>query len=350
MKICSQKIAAILIAGLFCSVSVHAADLSVDSAQDQKVSKDKTVSGRTSNESRSSLTNRTGHTLSNGGESTNSRSSRFTAMMDRRSSLDMQLPISALFMADPSTWKSSADFGLGGNLGGGVINQSAQEFQTGLARAFGKIVDAEVDETVVKKYILQVALKGAEFGQAAINLQEDISSVGRLVRTSGGVGVKGLGADDLKTLARGAMIRGKTITDSRLKHTYSHIVQEVLSNDCRFANDVNAIKCGGVMLNVTTPPTLRYNGINWFGSDGFGGFNNITYRIASNWSYSQALESMKSNSNFSRWADEIATAAEELESAGRSREAVITKRKAVEKAASSKAGLSVSKFLPNHQQ
>jgi hypothetical protein len=337
---------------LFVPITSYAVDVSVDTAQDGKAGKDKSVSARASSESRESKTKRKSYSKSTGGESSVSSSGKFAAAMDRQSSLDLQLPIGALFLQEQKLWKSPADFGLGGDLGNGVVFATAQKYQAGLAKANGKITDAKVDEAQFKAYLLDLARQGTLIAQAAIYLQEDIVAVGRLSRKPAGVvEVRGLGSDDLKVLAKGALQKATgMISDGRLKNTLARIEKDVAESTCRFSGDVTTIKCGSAVLNVTTPPVVRYNGIAWFSAtEGFGGLHG-TYRVASNWSYSQALEGMKSDSAFSRWAAEVSAAAENLEAKGQSRDAVVTKRKAVEKAASSKVGLSVARFLPNHQQ
>lgn len=328
------------------------ADLSVDTGQDRKAGKDTSVSGRASSESRDSKTKRKSYSKSTGGESSLSSSGRFAAAMDRQSSLDLQLPIGTLFLDKSQPWKTTADFGLGGDLGNGVIFATAQEYQAALAKGNGKITDAGVNEAQLKAYLLDLARQGTLIAQAAIYLQDDVAAVGRLTRKpDGSVEVRGLGGEDLKILARGAIQRAtESVSDGRLKDTLARIEKDVAESTCRFAGDVTTIKCGSTVLSVTTPPVARYNGIAWFSAtEGFGGLHG-SYRVASNWSYSQALEAMKSDSAFSRWAAEVSAATENLEAQGKSREAVITKRKAVEKAASSKVGLSVARFLPNHQQ
>jgi hypothetical protein len=343
----ASTIATIALAG-----KVYAADLSVDSSQDQKIGKDKSVAAKSSSETRDSKTKRKSYTKSKGGDSNISQSHKFAAAMDKQNSLDLQLPIAALFLQDTQLWKTSADFGLGGDMGDGVIFATAQEYQAALAKANGKIADAKINESAIKEYLLDVARQGAMIAQAAIYLQDDVAAVGQLTRRhDGSVEIRGLGSDDLKVLAGGAISKAsKGLSDARLALTMARIAKEVRGGVCRFGGDIGLIKCGAVTLQVVTPPILKFNGVPWFGAqEGFGGITG-SYRVASNWSYSQALEKIKSDSEYSRWASEISTAAEELESRGKSREAIITKRKAVEKVVNSKAGLSVAKFLPNHQQ
>lgn len=329
-----------------------AADISVDTGQDVKTSKDKSVSGRTSAESRDSKTKRKSYSKSVGGDKSISHSGKFAATMDRQNSLDLQLPIATLFLIDSQKWMTQADFGLGGNQGNSWVSATVQDSQAKLAKANAKITDADVSEAAIRGYILALAKQGSVIAQAVIYLQEDVAAIGTLIRRPGDVvEVRGLGSADLTILAAGAIEKAlKGLSDSRLALAMEQIKKDVNGSVCRFNGEVGLVKCGSVTLQISVPPVIRFNGIPWFGAqEGFGGMTG-TYRIASNWSYSQALESMKSDAHYSKWAAEVSAAAENMEAQGKSREAVVTKRKAVEKAASSKVGLSVARFLPNHQQ
>jgi hypothetical protein len=92
------------------------------------------------------------------------------------------------------------------------------------------------------------------------------------------------------------------------------------------------------------------SGLPWYVAEGMNtGFAGVTasYKVASSWSWSKALEDAKSDSRFTKYAKEASTAAEHLEAEGKSFEAAMSRRKAVEQMQGSKQGLSAGKFMPS---
>jgi hypothetical protein len=71
----------------------------------------------------------------------------------------------------------------------------------------------------------------------------------------------------------------------------------------------------------------------------------LTYKLTQSWSYSDALEQAKSDSRYSKWAHEVADRAEQLAASGKIAEAVFTKKKAIDRSLSTKAGLSAPNMM-----
>lgn len=311
-----------------------AADFSQDTSAGKSLGKDESLSVKGSKEDRSSKTK------SRGSESNKSKSQRSESRRGGNSSLDASIPARALF-TEEIRYKLPEDLGLAITADAtGKISLTEAELLQSTAKSNARI-SSVTEEKPVREYLYEVAKFGAVVGQAQLNLNDDISKIGVIQRNkSGELEVTGLGADDIKTLANGAFKRAKTtITDPRIKSGLDAILND--KTPCRFAGEPSQIVCGTTALVLNTPPNLKYNGVEWYGGS-YAGISG-SYRASSSWSWSKALENASGSSSFDR------NVADDLESQGKSVEAVMTRKKAVERSKSNKTNMSPSKFLPGHQ-
>lgn len=339
----------ILMAALV-AASSFAADYTSDNGSDTRQTEDKSLSIKNSKDKKDSTTTRKGQNSSTGRDKQQSTSDKESGTVGDNGGLDATLPAPMLFTEwQPPTPRLARDFGLSGDRGNGIVNVTYQEWLSQAARV-NKPISEVTDEGAVRRYLLEIAETGAILGQAQIYLQADIAKIGKIKRKKDGtVEIRGLGQDDLLHLAAGALKKAqKQITDTRIKIQLQKIKAD--PSPCRFAGDPGQIQCGQAVLTLAAPPILKITGMPWYAADGFHtGFAGVsaTYKVASSWSWSKALEEAKNDSRFSKYALEASSAAEHLEAEGKSLEAAESRRKAIEKMQSSKQGLSAGKFMPS---
>jgi hypothetical protein len=331
--------------------NANAADLTTDNSSDSKISSDKNLSIKNSTEKKDSKTKRKSKSVSQGRDKTEGSSDKESGSVADNGGLDTVLPAPLLFIDwVPPIPRLPSDFGLSGEQHG-YINVTVQEYLSQAARVNKLVTDVvtEKNANALRQYLIDVAESGAVLGQAQLYLQGDTSRLGKILRKEDGtVEVRGLGQDDLLLLATAALKRAQAqITDTRIRKQLNKIRAD--TTPCRFVGEPSLIQCGLAVLTLSSPPVLKLTGMPWYAADGFNtGFAGISasYKVASSWSWSKALEEAKSDSTFTKWATEASIAAENLEAQGKSLEASMTRRKAIEKMQKSGQGLSASKFIP----
>lgn len=344
MKLRLVTILAVVLAVIgVCSVS-YAADLSHEGGLDNRQGREKSMSQKSSVEQRDSQTKRNSKSTTRGGENNRSRSNKESASASKSRGLDLAISARDLFGDDAMEYRLPADFGLSAVVGqGGLINQTYQDWLYSMARS-NTLVSQVTDEKTLRAYFRNVAEKGAIIGQAMIYLQGDLAQLGGVKRTKNAFEIIAIGADDLLALAQGAHKRAQAgISDARIRNR----LEEILSDQapCRLAGDPTSIKCGKSLLTLTVPPKLTFRGVEWYGH-AYAGLD-ATYKVSSSWSWSQSLEHATTDSTFGRWAREQSEAAERLEAKGLTRDAVKTRREAVEKIRANKTSIGPGRFLPS---
>lgn|GEM_PF-6361910 len=325
------------------------ADFSIDSGSDTKQAEDRSLSIKSNKDKKDSTSTRKGKSTSTGRDKQRSSSYRENGTVGTSDGLDITLPAPMLFVDwQPPTPRLARDFRLSGDVGGGMVNTSYQGNLSQFARVNTPIADI-TDEAEIRRYLVEVEEAGAVLGQAQLFLQADVAKIGKISRQKDGtVEVRGVGQDDILLLARGALRKAQMqITDVRIKMQLERLKRDL--TPCRFAGDPSQIQCGQAVLTLGAPPVLKIAGMPWYVADGFHtGFAGVsaTYKIASSWSWSKALEEAKSDSRYSKYAEEVAATAEHMEAEGKSLEAAMSRRKAVEKMKSNRQGFSAGKFLP----
>lgn len=335
---------ALVVSALALPSIAMAADTSFDTNLDKKDSKERSMSIKVNRDVKDTDSFRDSSTKSHGRESNLSSSKKQSGNIDRSGGLDMTIPARALFTADVVKYKLPADLGLAAVERGGWINTTAQEYYAQAAKS-GVLVSRLADEQAVRDYLRAVAELGAVAGQAVIYLQQDLAKVGGPRKTvSGDIEITGIGLDDLLLLTEAAIVRAeKTITDSRIRNRLVSMLAD--KTPCRLAGENSNIECGKATLTLTTPPTLKYQGVDWYGPESLAGLK-ATYKIASNWSWAQSLEEASQDSRFKKLAIEASKAAEHAESQGKGFEAALARKKAVERAQASKQQMGPGKLLP----
>lgn len=330
------------VAVLLAATAAGAAEFSAETSEDLKTSKEKTMTIKKNVEKKSSTTRKTGRSNSTGRDQTRSKSDKQSGTLGRNEALDLSLPAQAIFTFPAITYLLPVDFGWTGELPNGAVNTTRADFYRQRAGSNSTLEPEEQQK--VRAYVNDIATTGAQIGQAMLNLQQDIGQIGKLERDGkGNIEVRGIGADDLQILATGAFLRSGNITDRRISAKLTEIRND--RAPCRFQGDTNRIQCGRASLDLATPPVLRIDGVEWFGSS-FAGLSG-SYKVSSSWSWAKALEDAKGDSRFEKFAKETAAAAEQLEAAGQSFDATMTRKKAVEKMKANKAGVGPGKFMPS---
>ncbi len=319
---------------------VFAADFSSDTGSDTKQSKEQSLSQKNNREQKASSSHKKSKSRSTGRDKTASRSAKESGTVGANEGLDLGLPAQALFTLPGMVYLLPADFGWTGQIPGGVNTTTAEYYHQ---RATSNATLEPEEQEQVRAYLCQVAEAGALVGQAMINLQKDIPRIGRLTRDNkGNIEVRGIGADDLQTLATGAMRQAEKMNDKRIRSQLDRILTD--ETTCRYQGDVTRIQCGRAFLDLASPPVLKIDGVEWYGA-AFAGLSG-SYKVASSWSWSKALEDAQNDSRFSKYAAEVAETAEKMEAEGKSFEAVQARKKAIEQMKANKAGMSPGKFLP----
>jgi len=329
-----------------------ATEFSHDTSDDSKDSKEKSLSQKNSNDEKDSKTKRKSKSKSTGKDKTDSDSDKKSGSLGENRGLDISLPAQSLFTELPlDVYLLPADFGWSGYMGGGVTNTSTADFYRNQA-ANNAPLEAE-PQTKVQEYVLQILRAGARTGQAILDLQKQIAAFGAVTKDSkGNIEVTGLGEEDLLTLANGCMAATATqgaIKDKRIKLKMDSILKNGVP-PCRFQGDLSAIQCGRISLQLSSPPALKVDALEWWrlGEGGAGSFAGLSgsYKVSSAWSWSQALESARNDSRFTKIASEASTSAEKMESEGRTFDAVMSRKKSLDAMTANKAGVGPGKFMP----
>ena len=306
------------------------AEVSTDSSRGNTAGQDRTMSLK------KSIENKISNLTSHGSDSTASRTDRLNGSLGGGGGLDLSIPSRALIPEDIIQYKLPADFGLAARANGAWINTSYQEYISQQAKSGALVsnIAGENGEKDLREYLYSVATFGARAGQAQIILNNWAAKIGKIKRSkSGALEVSGLGSDDLVTLAAGAWQKAEYLTDTRLLSDLDNIRNDQTS--CRLSGDPATIQCGAAVLHLSTPPSLKYRDVDWYGG-AFAGINGI-YKVSSSWSWSKALENAKSNSTF------VKKQADELEASGEAFDAVMARKQAVEKSRTNRSTLSSGK-------
>lgn len=333
-----------LVVSLFFASFAFAADTSFDTTADTKESRDRSINIKVNRDVKTTDSFRDSSTNSRGRDKTQSSNKQQKGSVDRSGGLDMTIPARALFSADVEKYKLPVDFGLAAEERGGWINTTANDYYAQAAKS-GVMVSKFTDETAIRDYLRDVATLGAIAGQAMIYLQQDIAKVGSPRKTAEGeIEITGIGLDDLLLLTDAAIVQAKkSLIDKRILTRLAEILED--KTPCRLAGEPTNIKCGKALLTLAAPPTLRFQGVDWYSPESLAGLKS-TYKIASNWSWSKSLEESSQDSKFQKLATETVKAAEKAASEGKGVEAVLAKKKAVERTRASKQQMGAGKLLP----
>ena len=320
----------VLLIILLLTVPSFASDFGADTSKGQNSQRDKTLSTKSSMEDRiSNLKSMSKDTSSNS-------SKKNTGSLSGGGGLDLTIPARALF-EEEIEYLLPVDLGLAAKAQNGWINSTSAEYFATAAKS-GVSISSITDESKVLSYLQEVAQFGARIGQAQLNLNRYLKELGSLkkTKTRDGYEVTGLGADDFILLAAGAWIEAEQITDHRIRMQLPLILN---SNKCRLTE--GGILCGQALLQLSTPPTLKFKGYQWYGENSFAGISG-SYKVSTAWSLAKSLENGSSSTT------SIKEQADRLESEGRTKEAVMTRKQGVERSKSNKTSMNPGKHVPTN--
>jgi hypothetical protein len=341
--------------------TAYALDLGIDNNKSQKIDREKSLSTKNTEEQRTSSGTKKSNTTTTGSDKNDQQIVKEVGQRQKSSVLDITLPLGNIFLPSLAMLETSkpklkyhllsnprqaADFGLSAEIQPGVVDSIKADLLSKGATSNSSVTSIGGNNIQLQTYRDNLALYGVVIGQAYLNLSSDLAALNAKVTKDkdGNIVVHDLGYNDLLTLADGALLRAiNKIHDRRLQKIYQSTVTD--KTFCRFAGSITEIQCGSSMITISGKPTLVALGETIFSSNSFAGFTG-NYKISSSWSYDQALEKLKSTTKFKKMAEEASKYADNLESKGKSRDAILIKKMALSQAKSGKTSLSLGRFIP----
>lgn len=338
------------------SLNAYAVDTSVDSSKQKKIDKEKSQSIKKQKEKKESKGEKTSKTIGKGLDKQTQEAIKQIGQTMNSRGVDITLPLETLFLNRLAKYekdtkpfstckvisnpKLPVDFGLTAEIRPGVIDTIKADY---ISKAVQNrvYISQLADEDSIRQYRNCLSLYGAVIGQAYLYLTSDITEVEAEVSKDekDNIIVSGLNYSDFILLANAALTKSiASIEDPLVKEMYQNTISN--TSPCQFDNAIENIKCGNSLIILQTKPSLLVAGIKTYG-DSFSGFTG-TFKVSRGWSYSDAIEKLKSTSAYSKFADEVSKYTEELESQGNSKEATFVKKKAWELAKSGKQAVSLS--------
>jgi len=350
------KIISVAVLSLMLAINAIAQDASYDTSKSRKSTKEQSIQHKKSIDKKDSTGSRKSKTRTQGTDTTTQDTARTTGQDASQKGADVIMPLEAVFLDKIAVLEAQTepfnlckvatnpkllrDFGLTAEISPGVIDAIAADFLAKSAQSNSGLKTI-ADEKAIKNYRKLPCLLRALIGQAYLYLSGDLNA-GR--NKNGNIDIKGMGYDDFSTLAEASLLRAVEtgFTNTTIKGLYDRAVND--NQPCMFDRTLENIKCGPTVMTIGGSPQLTVSGIKMYG-DGFAGYQG-TFKVSRSWSFTTALENLKTNSKYAKFAEEVSNYTEELESQGRSREAVLVRKKALELAKSNKQAVSPSRLLP----
>lgn len=361
-----RKIIALFLVALIPCLPVFAMDTSIDSSKTDKQDKDESTSEKKTIDKKKSEGDKQSKTNSTGKDLTESKSLKDIETAMKSKSIDVSQSLEVIFIPLIADYEQTgiepfasckiamrpklpADFGLTAQISPNMVDSIKADWLSKAAASNSRLESGT--EKGINEYKNCLAYYGLVVAQAYLNLADNLNFVGAQAIQEKGkdempTRVTDLSFPDFNKLAEGAFAKavvqvaaGKVSTD-RAK-TYKRVIADI---PCYFNGAVEKINCGGSILTISAPPQLQYAGLHVYGQ-GFYGFQG-TYKISSNYSYSDALEQLKSLSKYKKFVEDVSVYAEALRSKGMTTEAVYVEKRAWESAKTGKVGISPAKFLP----
>lgn len=336
--------------------SATSMDTNTDRGITHRDNKELSQSSKESKEKKESKGKRKSKSNSTGVDKQTSEAIKAVENEANNTASDVVLDIQAVFLdritefeSDTEPFKSckiatmprlSRDFGLTAEIRPGVIDAVKSEFLSKAGESNSAVAGIG-DEVEIRAYRDCLIHYGAIIAQAYLNLTGDINSLkaGPQKDDKGNIIIKGMGYDDFILLSESALQEAiREINNKTIKKTLFRVIND--KTPCRFERSANSgvIQCGSAQITLSSKPILIVSSVVWYG-DKFGGFSG-SYRVSKGWSLSDAIEKLKSTSSYARLANDVSVYAEELESQGKTKEAVEARKKAWETAKSGKFSFS----------
>lgn len=329
-------------------------DTEIEGNKSKKVGEEQSGSIKQSEEERESKGKRDSKSMSKGLDKQVQEALKEVGQAMKSQGVDIVLPLEAVFNnvlydmeKDMAPFKEckiasspmlARDFGLSAELEGGMVDtMTAQNLANAAKSNF--MVSSMGDEDAIREYRDCLAQYGAVIGQSYLYLVEDLNDMkAQVVKDgNGNIVVRGLGYNDFISIANSALHNAAAeIINPTIQSMLNRITNDHTS--CRFDGAVEVIKCGASQLTLSSKPQLVLSGVGMYGS-GYAGFSG-SFKVSRGWSYSEALEKLRSTSKYKRFAEEVSKYAEEMESKGMGKEAVIARKKAVETAMAGRQAVS----------
>lgn len=328
----------LLVTILALAVPAGAVDFSAEAGSNKQVDKDRSMALRHSIEKRLSTTVASTH---------NDSASRNQSHQNNLSTAaNSSINISVLsLIPDPGLkYLQLSDLGLAAEYEDGFVNSTAAQFYNS-SFAAGAPAAKVGDGAAIIDYIKSVANTGLEIAQAEMYLIDRAATLSGK-KTSKSLDKEGLvlnaaavlGVDDLPPLAAQAWLDAEKGVRSRQLVRLRERIDADLKQVCRL-NGTNSIACGSTVLNVTMPPRLTTGGVEIFGATTFAGLSaNIV--VSRTTSLQAAFDSSRNTSDSMR--SEIA----DLDSEGRSFEAAMNRKEALNRSKGSKKNMGIGKYIP----
>ncbi|MEM7828464.1 MAG: hypothetical protein QW561_03910 [Candidatus Aenigmatarchaeota archaeon] len=357
MRYCFLKI--LLLITLLVNTTVFALDTSIDTSKTEKTDREQSQSLRKTKEQRDTKGKRKADTTATGVDKQTQEAVKAIGQAMSQGGADVTLSLEAVFLdrialleEDVEPFRTCKiitkprlprDFGLSAEVSRGVIDTIKAEYLSKAAQSNSYVRDV-ADERELIQYRNCLAAYGAIIAQAYLYLASDLDDIkaGVSKDKDGNIEIRGIGYDDFVVLADLALQRAlHRITNSTIERTYERLIQD--SSACQFDRSIENIKCGSSLIILSSRPQLYISGVEWYG-ERFAGFQG-TFKVSKAWSYQNAIEKLKSTSRYSRFAHEVSQYAEELESQGKAKEAMLVRKKAWELAKSGKQAISPNRLL-----
>jgi len=349
------------------SVSLFAADTSKETGKSKKSSRESSITQKKTKEQRESKGKKTSETTVQGLDKESRDTLKEVGESLKSTGVEITLNLENLFfpliaeveggqeinrftackvITDP---KLPRDFGISAEISPGVIDTIKSQWIANMAQANADLKDVSPEKvTELKHYSECLNFYGALIGQAYLNLEADLKSLGSVSKNGKGeMLVTGLKYDDLLLLASGALARANKegFKNQTINSLFENVQRDLNSNSFRFDRSLENLKCGGVLITLGTIPQMNYSHVKVFGGS-FAGYSGI-FKVSKGFSYADAIEKLKSTASYSKFANEVSKYAEDLESQGRSKEAYLVRKKAWDLASSGKQVASISNLLPH---
>jgi len=351
-----MKRACLLCAVLFLATPGLAMEAGVSTSKGQQETHDRTLQNRKTRQKQESEGKRHSESKGTGTDTQAQELLRDLAEAQRSQTMTLSMSLEAVFTPllrkleedrEPfrscriiSNPKLPKDFGFSAQVAPGIIDSIKSQYLDAQTRGNGPVSEFCRDSEV-RAYRDCLALYGATLAQATENLNKDL----RQLQALEGEKVQGIGYDDFETLAQAALA-GAVETGPR-KSSINALLSRIRTDpaSCRFQGTREEIACGASRISLSTSPALSYAGLRFFGPNSYAGISG-SYQVNAGWSYRDAIEQMKSTTQYAKVAQETSQYAEELESKGRARVAVMARKKAFDVAKQARTSAGTARIMP----
>jgi hypothetical protein len=348
---------------MFCFLIVSATpalavDTSIDASKSKSTSKETGRSEKQSKEKRRSEGTKKATNKSTSQDSTTAETQSSSGQAGRSSGARVEVELSTIFLdkiaelenkSAPfslckivTSPKLPADFGITMEIEPGVYSPiRAQRLQ--LAAQSNKPVSDFTKDDQVRDYHNCLVQYGAVMGQAYFLFNSYLDQLRAAPKKgkNGTATINGIGYEDLVLVANVALENAaKDITNPTIRSRVERTMRD--TRPCRFDKSADNIQCGSSAIALTNPPKLMIEGVKWYDGGVTVAGISAKYSVANDWSYTDAYNKQRSNSQSVRTSEDESTYVEKSISEGKAVEAVKSMREAVQETKSGKISQKIS--------